>query len=72
LPQCADAIAAVRQDFVRIGLVSDVPDQSVGRRIEHVMECHGQFDDAEAGAKMAAGHGDRIDCLPAQFVGNLP
>jgi hypothetical protein len=36
------------------------------------MECHGQFDDAEAGAKMAAGHGDRIDCLPAQFVGNLP
>jgi hypothetical protein len=36
------------------------------------MQCHGQFDDAKAGAKMTAGHGDRIDRLLAQLVGNLP
>jgi hypothetical protein len=36
------------------------------------MQGHGQFDDAQPGAKMAAGHGDRIDRLSAQLVGDLP
>src|SRR5262252_7163023 len=72
LAERADAIAAVGEDLVRIGLMPDVPDQPVGRRVEHVMQCHGQFDDAKAGAKMAASHRDRVDRLSAQFVGNLP
>jgi hypothetical protein len=35
------------------------------------MQCYGEFDDAEPGAKMAAGLGDRIDCLLPQFIGKL-
>jgi hypothetical protein len=40
---------------VRIGLVADVPDEPVVRRVEDVVQRDGQFDDAEAGAEMAAG-----------------
>ena len=57
---------------MRIGLVADVPDQPVGRRIEHVMQRDRQFDHAKTRAEMAAGDGDGIDRLLAQFVGNLP
>jgi hypothetical protein len=34
LAQRADAVAPAGQDLVRIGLVADVPDQPVARRIE--------------------------------------
>ena len=72
LAQRADAVAPAGQDLVRIGLMADVPDQPVGRRVEHGMQRDGQFDHAEAGAEMAAGLGDRVDGLGAQFVGDLP
>jgi hypothetical protein len=36
------------------------------------MQGHGQFDDTKPGAKMAASHGDRVNRLAAQLVGNLP
>ena len=71
LAQRADAVAAAGEDLVRIGLMADVPDQPVARRVEHVVQRHRQFDDAEAGAEMAAGHRDRADRLGAQFVGEL-
>ena len=70
--QGADAVAAAGEDLVRVGLVADVPDQTVARRIEDVMQCGGQFDDAEAGAEMAAGNGHGVDGFHPQFVGNLP
>ena len=63
LAQRADAVAPAGQDLVRIGLVADVPDQPVARRVEHVMQRHGQLDHAETGAQMAAGHRDRVDRL---------
>ena len=72
LAQGADAVAAAGQDLVRIGLMADVPDQPVVRRVEDVMQRDRQFDDAEAGAEMAAGDRDRIDRLGAQLVGDLP
>ena len=71
LPQRADPIAPSGQDLVRVGLVADVPDDAIGRRVEHVVERHRQFDDAEARAQMPAGHRDRADRLGAQFVGDL-
>ena len=71
LAQRADAVAAAGQDLVRIGLVADVPDQPVVRRVEHVVQRHRQFDDAETGAEMAAGLGHRVDHFVAQFVGEL-
>ena len=69
--QRADAIAPSGQDLVRIGLMADVPDQPVARGVEHVVQRHGQFDHAEAGAEMTAGRGDGIDRLLAQLVGDL-
>ena len=70
--QGADAVAAAGEDLVRVGLVADVPNQAVARRIEYVVQCGGEFDHAEAGAEMAAGHGHGVDGFHPQFVGNLP
>ncbi len=70
--QGANAIAAAGQDLVRIGLMADVPDQTVARGVEHVVQRRGQFDDAEAGAEMPARDRDGIDGLLAQFIGDLP
>ena len=44
----ADAVAPAGQNLVRIGLVADVPDQPVARRIEDVVERDGQLDHAQA------------------------
>ena len=62
-PQRVDAMAAARQNFVRVGLVSHVPDEPVARGVEHVVQRHCQLDHAEARAKMAAGHGHGADCF---------
>ena len=70
--QRADAVAAAGEDLVRIGLMADVPDQAVARRVEDVVQRGGQFDDAEARAEMAAGDRNGIDGLLAQLVGDLP
>ena len=51
--------------------MADIPDQTVMRRVENVMDRHGELDDAEARTEMPAGHGDGIDCLVAQLVGEL-
>ena len=71
LAQGADAIAAPGQNLVRIGLVSDVPDQFVVGRVEHGVQRHRQLDDAQSGAEMAAGIGYCVDGLGPQFVGEL-
>ena len=54
--QRADAVAAAGEDLVRIGLMADVPDQAVARRVEYVVDRGGQLDDAETGAEVAARH----------------
>ena len=71
LAQGADPIAPTGQDLVWIGLVADVPDQHVLRRLEDVVQRHRQLDDAEPGAEMAAGNRDRVDGLIAKLVGEL-
>ena len=70
--QRADAVAAAGQDLVRIGLMADVPDQTIARRVEDVMDRGGQFDDAEAGAEVAAGHRHGVDGFLTELVGDLP
>ena len=71
LAQRADAVAPAGQNLVRIGLMADVPDQPVGRRVEDVVQRDGEFDHAKPGAEMAAGLGDRVDGFLPQFVGKL-
>ena len=72
LAQRADAVAPPGEDLVRIGLVADVPDQDVVRRLIDVMEGHRQLDHAQARAQVSAGLGDRLDGLGAELVGELP
>ena len=71
LAQGSDAVAPPGQNLMRIGLMADIPDQPVARRIEDVMQRDGELDDAEPRAKMAAGDGYRVDELLAQLFGNL-
>ena len=70
--QRADAVASAGQDLVRIGLVTDVPDQAVAGRVEHVVDGGGQFDDAETGPEVPTRNRHRVDGLLTQFVGDLP
>src|SRR5437016_8981509 len=67
----SDAVSAAGKDFVRVGLMADVPNQFVIWGIEDVMQSDCQLYHTKAGAQMTAGDGDRIDGLGAQFVGNL-
>jgi hypothetical protein len=71
LAQSADAVAAAGEDLVRIALMADVPDQPVARRIEDIVKGDRQLDHPQAGTEMAAGHGDRVDQILAQLVGDL-
>ena len=43
LPQRADPVAPAGQDLVRVGLVPDVPDQPVPRRVEDLVQRHRQL-----------------------------
>ena len=56
---------------MRIGLMAHIPDQAILRRIEDVMQCDGQLDDAEARTQMAAGDRNRVDHFLPKFVGKL-
>ncbi len=71
LAQRPDAVAPPGQDLVRIGLVPDIPDQAVIRRVEHGMDRHGQLDHAKPGPKMPARHRNRADRFLAQLIGDL-
>src|SRR5215471_17588599 len=66
-----DEWAAPSQDFVRIALVADIPDQAVAGGIEDVVQCNRQFDDAEAGTQMPTGLGYRVDEILPQLIGNF-
>ena len=71
LPQRAHLPAPPGQNLVRIGLMPDIPDQPIMRRIEHMVQRHGQFDYPQPGAEMAAGLPHRADHFGAHFVGQL-
>ena len=59
LAERTDAVAAAGQDLVRVGLMADVPDQAIARRIEDVMQRDRQLHRTEVGRQMAAGPADR-------------
>ena len=72
LAKGANAVAPAGQNLVRIGLVPDIPDQPVARRIEEVVQRDGQLDHAEPGPEVTAGHRHRADGLGPQLVRHLP
>src|SRR4249919_2780684 len=71
LTQCANAVAPARENFMGVALVADIPNNFVGRRVEHVMQRYGQLDYAQSRTKVAAGFCDCVDGFGAQFVGEL-
>ncbi|MNO80211.1 hypothetical protein D3C76_714080 [compost metagenome] len=68
LAQRGHALAAAGEDLVRVGLVADVPHQTVVRGVEDVVQGDGQFDHPEAGAEVPAGLADAVQQVLAQFV----
>ena len=71
LAQRADTVAPPGQDLVRVGLVANVPDQPVLRRVEDVMDRDRELHHPETSAEMAACLGDGVDHFRAQFPGEL-
>src|SRR5262245_6777210 len=71
LAERPDLVPPRGQNLVRIGLVADIPDQAVARRVEQIVERDGELDDAEPCPKMSASHGNCADRLGPQLVGHL-
>ena len=69
LSHAVHAIAPASQNLVRIGLVPDVPDNAIVRRVEHVVKCHGQFHHAQPRTEVATGACDRIQQVMPQLFG---
>ena len=69
LSHAAHAIAPASQNLVWIGLVPDVPDNAIVRRVEHVVKCHGQLHYAQPCTEVATGACDRIQEVMPQLVG---
>ena len=55
--------------LVSVGLVANVPHQTIIGRIENVVQSDSQFDGAEIRRKMSAGGGHRFNDEFAQFLG---
>ena len=71
LAQRPHACAPAGQYLVRIGLVADVPDEPVVRRVENAVQRDGQFDDAEARAEMPSGDRNDVNGLLAELGRHL-
>ena len=65
------AVPPAGQNFVRITLMADIPDQPVPRRVENVVDGNRQFDDAQGRAQVAAGYGNRAHRIVAEFLREL-
>ena len=46
---------------MRVGLMTDVEYERIGRDVENIMQRNGQLDRAEVGAEVAAVFADRVD-----------
>ncbi|KAI0561881.1 1-deoxyxylulose-5-phosphate synthase [Gracilaria domingensis] len=68
LAQRVHAVAAPREDLVRVGLVRHVPDEAVVRGVEDVVQRNGELDDAQRRAQVAARGRHGAQHVPAQLV----
>ena len=71
LAQLGEARLATGDDLVHVRLVAGVPQEHVGRGVEHPVQGQGQLDGAEVGAEVAAGLGDRLDDEVADLAGQI-
>ena len=61
----AHPLFPARQDLMRIGLMADVPDELVVRRIEGIVKRNGEFDGSQSSAQMTTRLGDHFDQIIA-------
>ena len=71
LPDRAEGVAPAGDQFVRVCLMAGVPDELVERRIEHVVKCERELDDAEVPSEVASELGDNFDDLLADLLRDL-
>ena len=62
---------AAGEDLVRVGLVADVPEDLVARRVEQRVQDRGQLAGAEVGAEVPADLADRVDDQLADLLRDL-
>jgi len=68
LAQAAHALAPACQDLVRVGLMAHVPDQTVIRRAEHVVQGHRELHRAQVGTQVPTGLRDAVQQVGTQLV----
>ena len=59
------------QDFVRIRLMPDIPNDTIVRRVVDMVQRDSKLYDAQARTKMPAGLAHAIQHIAAQFIGEL-
>ena len=64
-------VPAPRQNFVGIALMADIPDQTVLRRVENVVDGDGQFDDPQRRPQVAAGDRNGTHGIGPQLLRQL-
>ncbi len=67
LAQRGHGFTATCENLVAVGLMAYIPDQAIVWRVEHVVQCKGQFHRAEIRRQMPAGAGDRLNEEAPQF-----
>ena len=70
-PQPLHRRAPAGEDLVRVGLVPDVPDDAVARRVVDVVQRDRELDGAEVRRQVPAGLRDRVDHVGAQLAREL-
>ena len=63
---------AAGENFMRVGLVAHVPDDTVLWGVEHIVQCDGELDRAQIRAEVPAGLGHTAQQKGTQFDGELP
>ena len=67
----ANLVATAGQNFVRVGLMADVPDKLVERRVIDVVQRHGELHRAKPGGEVSAGTAHAVEQVTTQLVAQL-
>ena len=71
LAQCTNTVPTPGQNFVRISLMTDIPDYLVARCLKDIVYGDREFDHTEPGPEMPPRGGDGINGLQTQLVSKL-
>src|SRR5688500_1688656 len=70
LTQRVKPVAPACEHLMDVGLMSYIPENLVLRTIESMMQCQGDFDDAQIGRQVPAGLRDAFNYLLANLAGH--